>query len=495
MRHRSLFLLFASLLAAGCDDAPTMLPDPVASVEVATPVSRLTVGESAQLTATTRAPSGVALTDRPIGWSSSDTLVATVSASGLVRARGAGAVIIRAASEGRSGQVALTVDPVTVPVASILMMPQADLTLRVGGEVRFTAVARDASGATLEGRAIVWSSGTPSVASVDSAGLLIAASPGTAVISASSEGRSSSVTVHVVAGYDYQLLFDVGYGSDPRIYRIDLDIPEAAPVRVTGEWSGWDVTASPDGMRIAYTCTNGHGTGICVADRYGANVRVLTTTTIRADQPAWSPDGTRIAYRRWAPGGSPGPFNPSHIWVVNADGTGHTNLTGNSPEGSWQETPTWSPAPVGGAHRIAFSDQRLSGGYRVGGIASIRADGSDMRAVTAGGEYLETEPSWSPDGTTLVFVRTGGTAAGDLWLAAAGGGNERQLMQVDPADDQESPAWSPDGRYIAFASKHEPTQDNRWSYQIYTVRADGSELTRRTHTGDDRSRPAWILRH
>jgi Tol biopolymer transport system component len=277
------------------------------------------------------------------------------------------------------------------------------------------------------------------------------------------------------------------------MYRLDIRLAGNAPVRVVQERGAWSATASPDGSMIAFACAS-DGPAICVANRDGSGVRLLTPGAANEDHPAWSPDGTRIAFRRWPAGGPPGPFNRADIWVMNADGSNQVNLTADDPSRVWHASPTWSPRQPDGSYRIAYARFAQPASYVIGRIHSMRADGSDKRLVTSGGEYTEDEPAWSPDGSTIVFVRTGGTAAGDLWLVDAAGGRERPLMASDPADDQRSPKWSPDGRFIAFASKHELTWGTRWVYQLYTVRADGSDLTRRSNEGKDVEHPAWLVR-
>jgi uncharacterized protein YjdB len=579
MRARYLPLLIVPLFGTGCEDSD-LLPEAVARVDVVSPASRLDVGGTLQLTATARGSSGTILADRPISWASSDTVVASVSAGGLVTARSAGTATISAKSEGRTGSTAITIDPVVVPVGSVELSPDSGAVLRRGQSLRLTAVVRDAAGAELAGRAVEWasdapgvagvstdglvtaiaagravifassggrsasvkvevlepvasvsllpdagrtlrmgetfrwtavvrdsagrelpdrvvewSSDTPAIASVAADGLVTARAVGLAVITARSEGRAASVAVEVRESYAYQLVFDTGYGTNPEIFSLRIDDPAAEPARLLGQHRGWDAAPSPDGSHVAYTCTNGTRTAICVSDRAGHSARVLTSSLYSADQPAWSPDGSRIAFRRWAAGGPPGPFNPSQIWTVHAEGGDHLNVSGATEEGTWHETPTWSPAGPDGSFRIAYSQQSISGGYRVGRIVTMRADGSDRRAVTPASEYLETEPAWSPDGKTIVFVRNGVDAFGDLWLVNSTGGNERPLLATQFTDEQASPAWSPDGLYIAFSSKHELAADGRWSYQIYTVRSHGSHLTRRTDRGDDKERPAWLRVH
>ena len=170
-----------------------VIPVPVAAVRIS-PTSRdLTVGESARLTAEALDGRGVVLPGRPVTWSSNRPNVASVDGSGLVAAVAPGSAVITATSEGRSGVAAVTVSP--APVATVVVSPSS-ASLVVGQALAFEADPRSASGQPLSGRVVTWSSNPSQVASVSSSGLVIAVAPGTATITASSEGRSG--TAHVV---------------------------------------------------------------------------------------------------------------------------------------------------------------------------------------------------------------------------------------------------------------------------------------------------------
>ena len=174
-------------------------PVPVASVAVSAPRTSLTVGETTQLTATTRDAGGAVLTGRAITWSTSASNVVTVSAAGLVTAVAAGTATITATSEGRSGSVAISVTtPPPAPVATVAVTaPRTSLT--VGETTQLTATTRDAAGAVLTGRVVTWSTSASSIASVSSSGLVTAVATGTATITATSEGRTGSVGITVTA--------------------------------------------------------------------------------------------------------------------------------------------------------------------------------------------------------------------------------------------------------------------------------------------------------
>ncbi len=145
------------------------------------------------------------LTGRVVTWSSSNANIATVNGSGLVTGRAAGDVTITASSEGRSGSIALTVTAVSAPpppptqppaVASVTVEPSS-ATLDVGGTVDLQAIVRAGDGTVLTDRPVNWSSSNTLVASVSSTGRVTALSPGSATITATSEGVSGSATITV----------------------------------------------------------------------------------------------------------------------------------------------------------------------------------------------------------------------------------------------------------------------------------------------------------
>jgi uncharacterized protein YjdB len=151
-------------------------------------------GQTRQLTAQVTDDQGNVLSGRPIAYVSDKPNVATVSASGLVTAVTIGTATITATSEGKSGTADITVTP--VPVATVDVSPsQSDLT--VGGTLTLTATPRDSRGNALAGRAVSWTSGAPSVATVSASGVVTATGQGTAVLFATVEGRTGSATVNV----------------------------------------------------------------------------------------------------------------------------------------------------------------------------------------------------------------------------------------------------------------------------------------------------------
>ena len=190
-------LTASSMVTVTTAGGPPPGPASVANVSVTPSTSTISTGATVQLNATTRDANGNTLTGRTITWSSSNTSVSTVSASGLVTSISAGAAIISATSEGVSGSATITVTaPAPVPVASVVIAP-GSVSMAIGATAQLTATTKDAQGNTLGGRVVTWSSSDPAVATVSAAGLVTGVSLGAAVITATSEGISSTITATI----------------------------------------------------------------------------------------------------------------------------------------------------------------------------------------------------------------------------------------------------------------------------------------------------------
>lgn len=172
----------------------TVLPDPVAFVEVSPSPTSVIVGRTVQLTAAPRNATGQQLAGRNVSWTSGSPALATVSSSGLVRGIAPGNAVIVATVDGRQGSAQVNVRP--VPVASVTVSPSTASTT-VGQNVTLSASTLDASGGILTGRVVGWTSSDNTVATVSGNGVVTGAGSGTVTITAISEGQSGIATVTV----------------------------------------------------------------------------------------------------------------------------------------------------------------------------------------------------------------------------------------------------------------------------------------------------------
>jgi len=174
----------------------TVTVPPVNTVTVTPDPSSVTIGSTTPLTATLKDANGNTLTGRTVTWQSSATNVATVNSSGVVTGKIAGTATITATSEGKSGTSSLTVFAAVAPIATITVTP-ANPSIAAGGTRQMTATIKDAAGNVLTGRTVTWSSGTTTVATINSNGLVTAIRTGTSLITATSEGKSGTTTATV----------------------------------------------------------------------------------------------------------------------------------------------------------------------------------------------------------------------------------------------------------------------------------------------------------
>jgi TolB protein len=208
----------------------------------------------------------------------------------------------------------------------------------------------------------------------------------------------------------------------------------------------------------------------------GTGLVQLTHNKVYDYDPAWSPNGNKIAFSR--SGG-----DATEVYVMRADGTQKIQIT-DSPGGNWDNwDPTWSP---NGA-RIAFQSNRdVTNNNLNTNIYSVRSDGTGERQLTKN-TASDLMPDWSPDGTKIAFYTTrystnANDSSSDIALMNADGSNPRRLTST-PGFDYD-PEWSPNGAWIAFES----------SGSLYKIRVDGTglkNLTATQVTSEYSTDPAW----
>lgn len=172
-------------------------PVPIATITVSPGDPSVVEGATVQLTATAHDAQAAALEGREFTWSSNATNVASVSQAGVVTGVSAGTARIRATAEGKTGESIVNV--ILAPVATVTVGP--GLTIEVGTSAQLNVRLQDAQGEILsnEDRIITWNSASSGIANVNLIGLVTGISPGETTITATSEGKSGSVTIKVTA--------------------------------------------------------------------------------------------------------------------------------------------------------------------------------------------------------------------------------------------------------------------------------------------------------
>jgi hypothetical protein len=192
-------------------------------------------------------------------------------------------------------------------------------------------------------------------------------------------------------------------------------------------WTYMSPAWSPDGSQIAFGSSRDGGWDIYVINADGSGLRRLTTHGARDDSPAWSPDGSQIAFTSDRDG-------DFEIHVMNADGSNIRRVTDHPAEDG---DPSWSPD----GSMIAFTSNR-DGPHE---IYVVNVDGTDTRRVTTFPDpSMVIQPAWSPAANTIVFTVT--EAFIGVYRVDLDGGSPVRLSFGGGG-----PAWSPDGAHIVYA--------------------------------------------
>ena len=170
----------------------------------------LVAGKTQQLSASLADDAGNPLPASSVTWSTSNSSIATVSSSGLVTAVLAGSATITAAADGQTGRASVVVSAGAVQTIAI---NPASLSLVAGNTRQLVATLTDASGNTLTGQAVAWSSSNSTVAIVSSSGLVTASHSGNATITAAAGGANGTASLTVVAGSISSVVVSPGSAS------------------------------------------------------------------------------------------------------------------------------------------------------------------------------------------------------------------------------------------------------------------------------------------
>jgi Tol biopolymer transport system component len=232
--------------------------------------------------------------------------------------------------------------------------------------------------------------------------------------------------------------------------------------------SCWRPQWSPDGENIVFDYLNRGTISLWIVNKDGSGLTRLIDHDGRGAD--WSPDGSRLAFTRVE--------EPSsvRIHVIDADGSNLTYF--EPPAGYWDSSPAWSPDGT----RIAFRRDGPLGGNDLSAILVMDADGTNVQEVTAPGTYSDDDPAWSPDGSWIAFSRDAEEDPHKRVFIVRPDGTGLTNLTATLDHGAGTPSWSPDGTKIVF-------DGGNWG--IYTMNADGSNVTIIDPTSDSAAHPDW----
>jgi TolB protein len=229
-----------------------------------------------------------------------------------------------------------------------------------------------------------------------------------------------------------------GDGSIKELYIADYDGHNVRRMTVNRSLNilpAW----SPDGSTLAYVSYRSGTPDVYLAQVRAGQSLNLTGSRGQSFAPAWSPDGRRVAYASSRSG-------DMEIWIANADGTDHRNVSNNRAADT---APTWSP----NGREIAFTSNR-------GGTPQLwlmDADGLNVRRLTRVGSWSDGAV-WSPSRINSEIAYSSRLEAGTFEVAVIDL-ETRQVRQLTTGRGScEAPAWSPNGRHLVFACN----RNRRW---------------------------------
>jgi uncharacterized protein YjdB len=439
---------------------------PKASADVNLPLTATQKFEAQALAANSEA-----VPEAPLRWSVGDTAIASFDiTNGILTGKRLGRTQLMVRGPGLGLMVSWNVSV----VAGNVRLSAPRLGLKPGARYTIHADFTDSAGTVLAPANVTWASDNADVAAVGEDGTVEASGYGHAKITATAPGGKTAVSDVFVQG---EILVASSRKGRFQLYAVDRsNLADLRKVSADTALEGAPAF-SPDGSRIAYVSNRDGNPEIYAMDADGRSVTRLTTDPQADDQPSFTPDGRQIVFQSARVAGRP------QIFIMNADGSGVQQLTRDS-------APCLSPTVSPDGQTIAYVATRDKGYH----IWLMGRDGSNPRAFTRGTQR-ETQPRFLKDGGLAYLVERKDQATNHI---------VEQVVRADLATGSVAPLTGTDlaitdfavssaGDLLALEVNAQPENRKNPLYKVYVVKPGIGTAIPLPTTGTEQMRtPAFL---
>jgi len=244
-------------------------------------------------------------------------------------------------------------------------------------------------------------------------------------------GDTTTAVISVTCGEALQnaVVYSALRNNTRQVYAVRPDgTGEARITQDLGKTFGPFMSVASDGTKFVHVTGGPEVQSLEVVSSTGSILGTVPTSISCPTTPAWSPDGTRIAFN---------PCGAGAIRVINADGTGEVSIPN-----TFGYTPSWTADGT----RLVYVE--VDGDQSHLAVTSI--DGSSRTVLTSVPGELVSAPDVSPDGSEIVFVRQIGLTASDLYLYVINIDGTGEYLLVGEPGYKAEPRWSPTGDAVIY---------------------------------------------